>query len=81
MERFPRTAALLSILPIAWGPYVALLLYWHHLLETVPGADRGEVSGPIKFLLPWLLGVAVLFSVITLGVIVLRVSRRVPSAE
>jgi hypothetical protein len=81
MESFPRTAGLVSILPIAWAPYVALLSYWHHLLETVPGADRGEVSGPIQFFLPWLLGVAIFVSIITLGVLVQRVARRPPTAE
>jgi hypothetical protein len=43
----------------AWLPYVSLKLYWLSLLRTVPGAEHGEVSGPIGYFLPRLLIAAV----------------------
>jgi hypothetical protein len=63
-----------SCLIFAWLPYVSLKLYWLSLLRTVPGAEHGELSGPILYFLPRLLIAAVaatiavaILSVITIG--------------
>jgi len=37
---------------LAWLPYTALLLYWRSLLDNVPGAAHGELSGPVLYFLP-----------------------------
>lgn len=55
---------ILSGAVLAWLPYLALQLYWRHLLSTVPDAAHGEFSGPALYFLPRLLIAAILISLI-----------------
>ena len=55
---------LLSGLVLAWLPYLALQLYWQHLITTVPDAAHGEFSGLALYFLPRLLIAAILVSVV-----------------
>jgi hypothetical protein len=48
---------------LAWLPYVLLRLYWEHLIATVPGAEHGEVSGPVLYFLPKLFVAAAVVTV------------------
>ncbi len=59
------------MIPIAWAPYLAVRLYWHHLLATVSGAEHGELSGPIAYLLPRLLWIGATVSAVALATAVL----------
>jgi hypothetical protein len=52
----------LGIFVATWLPYSLVKIYWLILCETVPGADHGEMSGPVLFFLPRLLVAAVLVS-------------------
>ncbi len=57
-----RTSAIVALIAVAialWLPYVSLRFYWIHLLATVPGAQTGEVSGPINYFLPRLFWIAI----------------------
>jgi hypothetical protein len=53
----------------SWVPYLALWFYWRHLLATVPGADHGEISGPVIYFLPRLLILAVALSLALLTIL------------
>jgi hypothetical protein len=72
---------LLYVIPLIWIPYVALRLYWQHLLRTVPGADHGEASGPIEYFLARLLVLALVASGALLVVLAVLAVRRTAPAE
>ena len=55
---------ILSGVVFAWLPYLALQLYWQHLIATVPDAAHGEFSGPALYFLPRLLIAAIFVSVV-----------------
>jgi len=59
MKKVLVTSALLC-----WVPFIALKGYWLHLISTVPGAEHGEVSGPILWFLRALLIFASIMSVL-----------------
>lgn len=60
---------------ISWLPYVTLRLYWQHHIAGVPGAARGELSGPTSFFLPLLLAAAILYSLFFLARLILSGAR------
>jgi hypothetical protein len=51
---------------LGWLPYLSLQLYWQHLIATVPGAEHGEISGPVLYFLPKLFVAA---AIVTLGAV------------
>ena len=55
---------ILSGAVLAWLPYLALQMYWQHLIATDPDAAHGEFSGPAHYFLPRLLIAAVFVSVV-----------------
>lgn len=75
MKPFTPNLLLLGI-GTAWVPYLTLWFYWRHLLATVPGADHGEVSGPILYFLPRLLTLAVVLSLVLLAILLCKRARR-----
>ena len=71
------TAIAVAATACVWVPYLALKCYWSYLINTVPGAEHGEVSGPVLYFLPRLLAVAVL-STLLIGVTCLVLRSRTP---
>ena len=66
---------LVSGVVLSWVPYLALRLYWQHLIITVPDAANGEFSGAAQYFLPKLLLAAVFLSLV-LAAAFLTIRRR-----
>ncbi len=80
MSLFTRNLLFLGI-GASWLPYLALWFYWHHLLNTVPGADHGEISGPVLYFLPRLLALTVALSLVLLVIVGRKWMRGTPPAS